>query len=170
MPTYTIKLPDEMLEDTSFITGVSVVSTDKQCLYTLRLTSGYGWDYIRDSVDYLVARDLEEKSINISVGNFDAYTDITQSYLKGRKTGKASSEWGIERNCAKIFGKSKSLKSFVSVFFYNQTQVVKLILPIENKIIATAYIETLIRRSFGTPDQLKLAKPIPLRSPLVSGV
>lgn len=166
MPTYSIKLPDEMLDDTSFITDVSVNQTDKQFLYTFRLTSNYGWDYIRDSVDYLFAQDLEKQPINISVGTFDTYTDITKSYLKGRKTGKASSDWARERGCAKIFGKSKSLKSFVSVIFYNQTQIVKLLLPLENKKIASAYIETLIRRSFGTPDQLKLAKPIPPRKPV----
>lgn len=165
-PTYNIKLPDEMLDDTSFITDVSVVRNGKHFLYTFRLTNGYGWDYIRDSVDYLFAQDLEKEPINISVGDFDTYTDITKSYLKGRKTGKNSSEWERERGCTKIFGQSKSLKSFVSVIFYNQTQIMKLLLPLENKKIATAYIETLIRRSFGTPNQLKLAKPTPPREPV----
>ncbi len=166
MPTYYIKLPDEMLDDTSFITGVSVIQTGKQFLYTFRITGSYGWDYIRDSVDHLFTQDLEKGTINLSVGDFDNYTDITKNYKKGRKTGDASLEWARERGCAKIFGKSKSLKSFVSVIFYNQTQTLKLFLPLENKEIATAYIETLIRRSFGTPDQLKLAKPIPPREPV----
>lgn len=166
IPTYNIKLPDEMLDDTSFITDVSVVQNGNQFLYTFRLTGGYGWDYIRDSVDHLFTQDLEKETFNLSVGDFNTFTDITKSYLKGRKTGENSLEWARERGRAKLFGKSKSLKSFVSVFFYNQTQILKLFLPLENKEIATAYIETLIRRSFGTPDQLKLAKPIPPRKPV----
>ena len=166
MTTYNINIPDEMLDDTSFITEVSVAQNGKQFLYTFHITSGYGWDYIRDSVDHLFMQDLEQGTISLSVGDFDNDADITKNYLKGKKTGDVALEWTRERGYAKIFGKSKSLHSFVSVIFYNQTQIINLFLPLENKKIATAYIETLIRRSFGTPDQLKLAQPIPLYKPV----
>ncbi len=165
-PTYNINLPDKMLDDTSYITDMSVIHAGDKFVYTFRLTSGYGWEYIRNSVDYLFTQDLEKSTVKLSVGGFDNFTNITQNYLEGKKTGKDSSDWTRERSCAIILGKSKSLHGFVNVFFYNQTQIIKLILPLENKKIATAYIETLIRRSFGTPDQLKLAKPIQPRKPV----
>ena len=166
LPTYNIKLPEKMLDDASFILECSVSQNGKYFLYTFLLTDGYGWDYIRDAVDHLCTQDIEKGTFKLSVGDFDNCADITKNYLKGRKTGCHSLEWTTEHGIASISGKSKSLKSFINVAFCNQTQILKLILPLENKKIATAYIETLLRRNFGTPDQLKLAKPVPPREPV----
>lgn len=165
-PTFIIQLPNEMLDDTSFITDVSFVQEGDLFIYAFRLTNGYGWDYIRDSVDHLFSADFGKEDFTLSVGDFNAHDDITKVYLKGKKTGEIPLEWAREQNWAKVFGKSKALKSFVGVVFYNQTSIIQVSFSLKNEKIATAYVETLIRRNFGTPDQLKLANPFSLKEPV----
>lgn len=160
LPTYNIELPEEMLDDTSYICDVKYVRKGNTCIYTFYLTSKYGWDYIRSSVDYLFATDIEREGFHLSAGNFfDSMTDITKAYLKGIKNQTPAPEWTREGGCAKVFGKSRALKSFVSLVYSNQTRVLNLHFQLESPKIATAYIETLVRRSFGTPDAMKLARP-----------
>ncbi len=166
VPTFSVRIPEEMLDDTSFITAVLRERNHGMYTYTFRLTGGYGWDYMRDAVDHLFNCDIEQDSVRLSVGDVGTSTDITKGYLKSKKTGQIPLAWSREHGYASIFGKSKSLKCFISVFFYNQTQILKLSFPLENEKIAVAYAETIIRRSFGTPDQLKLAKPIPPMEPV----
>ena len=52
------------------------------------------------------------------------------------------------------------MKSIIIVW-YNQTSSLRVFTHIDDKVLITKYVETLIRRSFGTKDAMKLANPIP---------
>lgn len=169
LPTYSVKLPEEMLDDISLISGISASRNDNLFLYSIRLAKVCCWDDIRTWVDHLLSADFSKDNFALSVGDSHEYTDITKAYLKSQKTGAIPGDGVSEHRCAKVTGKSKVLKSFVGVVFYNQAQTVDLFLSFENKKIATVYAETLLRCNFNTPDQMKLAKPIPPAKPVSLG-
>ena len=43
------------------------------------------------------------------------------------------------------------------LLFYNQTRGLRLFTPINDETLVRKYVETLLRRTFGTPDAMKLA-------------
>jgi len=47
------------------------------------------------------------------------------------------------------------------VVWFNQTRVLRFFTTIDDDTLMTKYIETVIRRTFGTEDAMKLAQPVP---------
>ena len=68
-----------------------------------------------------------------------------------------------ERGRLSIYGHSRTLNSSVQIVWFNQTRVLRIITQINDEMLITKYVETLIRRTFGTKDAMKLAKPVPLQ-------
>ena len=60
-----------------------------------------------------------------------------------------------------IGGISRTLKMPVKIVWFNQTRVLRFFTPVDDEMLLTKYIETVIRRTFGTKDAMKLAKPVP---------
>ena len=56
-------------------------------------------------------------------------------------------------------GMSKIIGAPVKIVWFNQTRVIRIFTPADNEDLLTKYAETMIRRSFGTPDEMKKAKP-----------
>lgn len=168
-PIFCVKLPDETLDDMSLITNVSFTRNDNLFTYAFHLIDDIGWNDIRELVDHLASVDLDREHFTLLIGDNNVYSNITKEYLMAKKTGKAPIEWTREYSSVKVIGKSKALKSFVEVVFYTNSQLLEASFSLENKRISTAYVETLIRRGFGTPDQLKLAKPFHLGEPVSIG-
>ena len=44
---------------------------------------------------------------------------------------------------------------------FNQTQILRFFTIIDNEELVKKYAETVIRRTFGTENEMKLGKPIP---------
>ena len=59
-----------------------------------------------------------------------------------------------------IAGHSRTLNDSVKIVWFNQTRVLRVFTLFNDETLITKYVETLIRRTFGTPDAMKLAKPI----------
>ena len=66
----------------------------------------------------------------------------------------------MESGVLSIGGKSKSIGGPVMIVWTNQTQFLRILTVIDNDEILRRYTETMIRRTFNTPDAMKLAKPI----------
>lgn len=49
----------------------------------------------------------------------------------------------------------------MKIVWFNQTQVLRFFTIVDDETLIKKYIETVIRRTFGTNDAMKLAKPIP---------
>ena len=57
-----------------------------------------------------------------------------------------------------IAGHSRTLNDSVKIVWYNQTRVLRLFTHINDETLIKKYVETVIRRTFGTKDAMKLAK------------
>ena len=57
-----------------------------------------------------------------------------------------------------IAGHSRTLNDSVKIVWANQTRVLRLFTHINDETLITKYVETIIRRTFGTKDAMKLAK------------
>ena len=62
-----------------------------------------------------------------------------------------------EHGMLSIAGRSRTLNDDVKLVFYNQTRGLRLFTPINDETLVRKYVETLLRRTFGTPDAMKLA-------------
>ena len=58
-------------------------------------------------------------------------------------------------------GHSHTLNDSVKIVWYNQPRVLRLFAHINDETLVTKYVETIIRRTFGTKYAMKLAKPVP---------
>ena len=59
-----------------------------------------------------------------------------------------------------IAGHSRTLNDSVKIVWYNQTRALRVFTHINDDVLITKYVETLVRRTFGTKDAMKLAKPV----------
>ena len=66
-----------------------------------------------------------------------------------------------EHGILSIAGHSRTLNDSVKIVCFNQTRALRVFTHINDETLVTKYVETLIRRTFGTKDAMKLAKPIP---------
>ena len=62
-----------------------------------------------------------------------------------------------EHGILSIAGHSHTLNDSVKIVWYNQTRVLRLFTHINDETLVTKYVETIIRRTFGTKDAMKLA-------------
>lgn len=49
----------------------------------------------------------------------------------------------------------------MKIVWFNQTKILRFFTIIDDDTLIKKYAETVVRRTFGTPDAMKLAKPIP---------
>jgi hypothetical protein len=62
-----------------------------------------------------------------------------------------------------IAGISKTLQAPMKIVGINQTEALRFFTSVDNDLLIKKYVETVIRRTFGTKHAMKLGKPIPDR-------
>ena len=71
-------------------------------------------------------------------------------------------ELKTERGQLAIGGMSRVLGFCpVKIVWFNQTKIFRIFTIPDNDELMLRYAETVIRRTFGTPDAMKKAKPVP---------
>ena len=60
-----------------------------------------------------------------------------------------------------IAGISRTLMAPMKIVWFNQTQVLRFFTLVDDDLLIRKYVETVIRRTFGTDDAMKLAKDLP---------
>ena len=60
-----------------------------------------------------------------------------------------------------IAGISAVLRAPVKVVWFNQTRMLRIFTMVDDRQLMSCYVETMVRRTFGTPQAMKLGKPIP---------
>lgn len=93
----------------------------------------YGWETMVDWAAYMESADIE---------NFERLTE--------------------ENGSLSIAGYSRTLNDSVKIVWFNQTRMLRVFTHINDETLITKYVETFIRRTFGTTDAMKLAKPVPI--------
>jgi len=153
-------LPNEELDDFSYLLRTQVKKIDSFYCYSFHVSGRYGWHYMLSSVDYMTAAEIEEL-VSVKVGDMGSTLDVTAAYHANGKDCSKTPELRRENGKIILSGFSKCLREPIQLIWVNQTNVIQLLLPMEDQDLAERYMETVIRRSFGTKDALKRAKQVP---------
>ena len=151
----------DMLNDTSYIVEYRHISGPWQ-QYDFYLTSGYGWDYMVDSAEYMVSADLKNiGTVSVSAISGAQEEERVNEYRTCDSSFKAmpslKHEWGV----LGIGGVSQVYEGApVKLVWFNQTRMLRMFTPVDDEDKALRYVETVIRRSFNTVDAMKKAKPV----------
>lgn len=151
--------PEEYLDDVTFILGMRHVSQADyswQQYDVVLNAAGYGWDMMKDWADYLSEVDLE----NVSQVMSETYP-VTQSYIDHGRKCTQTPELDTERGTLSIAGMSKVLHAPVKIVWFNQTNQLRLFTSVHDELTMRKYVETAVRRTFGSPDAMKLGMPVP---------
>ena len=154
---------EETIDDISFIKEMKHIRSGVWQQYDILLAAqGYGWEMMVGWAAYMESADLDAIStITVSeLANMPS-TELIDEYRKITGGLKSFKELSRERGMLAIGGISRTLKMPVKIVWFNQTRVLRFFTPVDDEILLTKYIETVIRRTFGTKDAMKLAKPVP---------
>ena len=162
-PQKAVSLPtDEYLDDMTFIRDIKHIQADPWHQYDVLLEArGYGWDNMIYWADYMAASDLEHISqvATSSIGTQEK--DITESYKNSNGKCAETQELKTEMGVLSIAGRSKTLKAPMKIVWFNQTRILRFFTLVDDDLLIKKYVETVIRRTFGTENAMKLGKPIP---------
>lgn len=152
----------EYLDDITFIREIKHITAGPWHQYDVLLAAcGYGWDMMKDWADYMSDADLEHIS-QVTTGSLGVQEkDITTSYTDNGGKCKNTPELNLEMGVLSVAGISKTLRAPMKIVWINQTQVLRFFTLVEDELLIKKYVETTIRRTFGTDTAMKLGKPIP---------
>ena len=121
---------------------------------------GYGWDDILDWANYMVKVDLDNISkVSKTLISGEKEEDILHEYIKYKNFDEMPS-LKLENGLLSVGGISKAIKGLVQIVWFNQSKFLRFFTTTDNEELMTRYVETMIRRTFNSPDAMKLAKPI----------
>ena len=157
---------EEMLDDMSYIADMQHVSDGTWHQYDVLVAAGgYGWNYMVDSAAYLESDELDDISkLSVSMISGAEEQDIIEDYKNSGAKSLRDFDMLSEDNemgVLSVGGISRTLQAPVMVVWFNQTRVLRFFTTIDDDTLMTKYIETVIRRTFGTEDAMKLAQPVP---------
>ena len=153
---------EEILDDVSFIQDMKHIRGPWQQYDVLLAARGYGWNMMVDWAAYLESADLDGISTITSAEMIKmTETERSDRYRKTQRGIKKFDALKEERGVLAIGGISRVLKAPMKIVWFNQTRVLRFFTPIDDEELLTKYVETVIRRSFGTKDAMKKAKPVP---------
>ena len=161
----TMKIPtEEYLNDITYIKEMVHIVAGPWHQYDVLLAScGYGWDTMKDWADYMSAADLEDIS-QVTTGLLGTKEeDITKSYSDNGGKCENTPELNNEMGVLSIAGMSKTLQAPMKIVWINQTHMLRFFTFIDDELLMKKYVETTVRRTFGTEKTMKLGKPISKR-------
>ena len=166
-----VQAAEPMIDDISYIQEIKHLS-GKWGFYkwhqydVLLATRIYGWDAMVDYAAYLESADIDKiDTITIADMANMPETELIDDYRKSKRGIKGINKLADEKGVLGIGGYSRTLKGNVKIVWYNQTRVLRLFTEFDDETLLTKYVETVIRRTFGTDDAMKLAKPVPKNTP-----
>ena len=160
------KKAEPMLDDASYIQEIKHLSGKVgfilwQQYDVLLAAQKYGWETMVDYVAYLESADIDNiDSIAVADMSNEQPTELAPVYNQSKVGLKNFDKLAEERGTLSMSGHSRTLKGPVKIVWFNQTRVLRLFTLIDNETLMTRYVETIIRRTFGTDDAMKLAKPV----------
>ena len=159
------KLSDEYLDDITYIQDMKQTQSGAWYQYDVLLAAnGYGWEYMLSSADYLAEADLEGIS-EVQTGDMNMpKTDVTDAFAKNGNKCTTLPELSTERGVLSVAGLSKALRAPAKIVWINQTRVLRLFTIFDDEQLIRRYFETMVRRTFGTKDAMKLGKPLPTKT------
>jgi len=155
---------DTMLDDTSYILEMKHLYGNVGIAFwqqydILLATQPYGWDTMVDWAAYMESADID-KIDSIIVGDLNVDNGIELAHVYNQNKVGLKNYERLKEECGmlSIAGHSRTLNDSVKIVWYNQTRVLRLFTHINDETLIKKYVETVIRRTFGTKDAMKLAK------------
>lgn len=153
---------EDIIDDISYIHSTHHSSNHLWQVYDILLEShGYGWDDMISWAAYMAEADLE------------GISTVTTAAISGAPESEHIDEYSAAGNDIKkmksleqklgvlsIGGISRTLNMPVKIVWYNQTRALRFFTPEDDDDRMNRYIETMIRRTFGTDDAMKKARPV----------
>jgi hypothetical protein len=125
----------------------------------LLATQKYGWDTMVDLVAYLETADINPiDSLTVSDMPSDEAVELSHVYKLSKVGLKNFDKLKEERGVLSIAGHSRTLNEDIKIVWFNQSRGLRLFTRSNDETLVRKYVETLIRRTFGTPDAMKLAQ------------
>ena len=155
---------DTMLDDVSYIQemkhlygNVGIASWQQYDI--LLATQPYGWDTMVDWAAYMESADID-KIDSIIVGDLNVDNGIELAHVYNQNKVGLKNYERLKEECGmlSIAGHSRTLDDSIKIVWANQTRVLRLFTHINDETLIKKYVETVIRRTFGTKDAMKLAK------------
>ena len=163
----TVNEMEAMLDDVSYIQEMkhlhgNVENKVWQQYDILLAAQHYDWYTMVDWASYMESADINNiESVVVADSANATGIELAHEYNQNKMGLKNFENLKEERGRLSIYGHSRTLNSSVQIVWFNQTRVLRIITQINDEMLITKYVETLIRRTFGTKDAMKLAKPIP---------
>ena len=157
---------DAMLDDVSYIQQMKQLYGNVGNAFwkqydILLATQHYGWETMVDWAAYMESADFDNiDSIAVANPTDDEGIELAHVYNQNKVGLKNIERLKEEYGILSIAGYSRTLNDSVKIVWYNQTNTLRLFTHINDEVLVTKYVETLIRRTFGTKDAMKLAKPV----------
>jgi len=118
-------------------------------------TTIFGWEYILKWADYMVASDMKQVD-QVSVSepgtgdiNITGEFEFEQS-IKNMPTVMT------EYSSLGLAGISNMSRGPIKIVWYNQTKMLRFFITTRNDEFILKYVDTMVERTFGTRDQMKL--------------
>ena len=157
-PASAPALPAETLDDLSYIRQMRHSTAGPWHQYDILLDAGgYGWQTMLSWADAICASDVHIETV--TAGDMGASGQELIGQVRQNGSLQATPELAEERGMLGVGGSSRTLPSPVKLVWFNQTRVLRIFSLLDDEELMRRYAETVIRRSFGTPDAMKLAKP-----------
>lgn len=155
---------NDAIDDITFIKAIKYIKFGTWNQYDILLAAQiYGWEQMKNWAEYMSKNDLDLSNGQITVGLIGGRgeKDITDNYKKNDSILNMP-ELECEHGSLSVAGLSNTLKCPTKIVWLNQTSVLRVFtLEKFDEDTMRRYIETAVRRTFGTPDEMKLAKPLP---------
>ena len=181
---------ESFLDDESYIESIEHLSgrvgfVEWQQYDILLASQKYGWDTMVDLAAYLETSDIDSidslrvadmpdvnsvelahvyNQSKVGLKNFDKLAEergtLSMSGHSRTLKGPVKIVWFNQTRVLSIAGHSRALHDSVKLVWFNQTRGLRLFTPINDETLVRRYIETVIRRTFGTNDAMKLARVI----------
>ena len=152
-----------MLDEPSFIQDMKHQVSGHWHQYDVLLAArGYGWETMLDWADYMEKADLGPLGTLTTQEIAGAgEREWIDEYRASGETLRSFGPLTAERGVLAIGGGSRAIPSPVKIVWFNQTRVLRVFSLLDDKTLMRRYIETVIRRSFGSPEAMRLARRIP---------
>ena len=160
----TVKEMEAMLDDVSYIQEMKHLHGNDENMvwqqYDILLAAQhYDWYTMVDWASYMESADINNiESVVVADSANATGIELAHEYNQNKMGLKNFENLKEERGRLSIYGHSRTLNSSVQIVWFNQTRVLRIITLINDEMLITKYVETLIRRTFGTKDAMKLAK------------
>ena len=158
---------ETMLDDNSYIQEIKHLYENVGIAFwkqydILLETQHYSWGTMVDWAAYMESADIDKiDSIIVADLTDDSGIELAHVYNQNKGGLNNFEKLKEEHGILSIAGHSHTLNDSVKIVWYNQTRALRVFTHINDEVLITKYVETLVRRTFGTKDAMKLAKPVP---------